>query len=297
MERRNFFKLTALASGGFILQAKAAEDAEGLSFNPNPFIEINSDGKVKLTAHVPEMGQGVKTTLPMILAEELEVKWEDVIVATKPVNDKLYGKQGAGGSNSIKRNYDNLRKLGAAAKTMLLNAAAKKWGVPVDKCTASEGTIKHSDKVLTYQELVKDASKLAVPNLKSVIVRKTKVPKDNVIEGVAIIAESTWQAQRAADALEVEWDTPNLAQHNSKRYSEIAKKTFASKEGKLAGIESSYHFPLLAHNTMEPQNCTAIYKNGSFELWAPTQNPVRGADAISKIFKVKASKVKVNQKT
>ncbi len=182
--RRDFFKLTILATGGFMLKAKTnASEKSNTSFSPNPFIEINSNGKITLTAHIPEIGQGIKTSLPMIIAEELEVDWQQIQVVSKVANEKLFGNQNAGGSQSTPKNYNRLRKLGAAAKQILINAAADKWNVPATECSASSGKITHNEKSLTYAELASDASKLKAPNPKTI---QLKDPKNFKLRGQRI---------------------------------------------------------------------------------------------------------------
>ena len=185
-DRRGFFKTTALAGGGFLLggwlpEKAVAQEAAAAAFTPNVFIRITPQGAVTLFAKTPEIGQGVKTTLPMIVAEELEVDWEKVTVEQGAV-DPRFGGQTAGGSTTIPSNYDRLRRLGAVAKTMLVTAAANNWSVPVDECAAVSGVVTHakSGRKLTYGELAEAASKLPVPDEKSV---KLKNPADFKILG------------------------------------------------------------------------------------------------------------------
>jgi len=189
MHKRDFFKLSALATGGFMLTAEA-QRANGSSkaFSPNPFITITPTGKISLTAHMPDMGQGVKTSLPMLIAEELEVDWEQVNIVTKVVNERLFGRQTAGGSQSVAVNFQRLRQLGAAAKQTLMNAAALKWGVPVPECTASAGKITHasSNKTITYGELATDASKLRAPNARNIKLKDPKIRSDGGFDQTGI---------------------------------------------------------------------------------------------------------------
>ena len=372
--RRDFFKLTILATGGFMLKAKAnASERSNTSFSPSPFIEININGKITLTAHIPEIGQGIKTSLPMIIAEELEVDWQQIQVVSKVANEKLFGNQNAGGSQSTPKNYNRLRKLGAAAKQTLINAAADKWNVPATECSASSGKIIHNEKSLTYAELASDASKLKAPNPKTIqlkdpknfkllgqripgvdnqkivtgqplfgidqiqpdmkyaaflrspsfsgevknanldkikkmpgvsdayIVKSAPAPMGGVFGGVAVIANSTWNAWKAKDALEIEWDQPDTSIHDSEKYAKLAVDIITTKKNKAPkkpqvkhSLEAIYHYPLLAHNTMEPQNCTALYKNGSFEFWAPTQAPSAAIKSLGKVFKIKPAQIKIH---
>jgi isoquinoline 1-oxidoreductase beta subunit len=115
-----------------------AAEPETKDFVPNAFIRIGRDGRVTLISKQPEIGQGIKTSLPMVIAEELEVDWKQVRIVQGDL-DPAYGPQGAGGSTSTPTNYDNFHKLGATARTMLVQAAAQTWGVPVAECRASMG--------------------------------------------------------------------------------------------------------------------------------------------------------------
>src|SRR6188508_932697 len=138
VNRRDFLKLTGLAGGGFALAfyirsggtSAAADTLAKGEFAPNAFIRITPSGAVTIVSKQPEMGQGVKTSLPMIIAEQLEVPWKGITIEQGDFDDKKYGNQGAGGSQSTPSNYDNFHLLGATARTMLVTAAAQTWGVP-----------------------------------------------------------------------------------------------------------------------------------------------------------------------
>lgn len=187
--RRDFLKLSGLTTAGLLLSidfAKASvikiSDAADGPFEPSVYLSISSDNKIMLFAKNPEIGQGVKTSFPMIIAEELEVNWKDVEVK-QGLLDNRFGAQFAGGSTGIKSNFDTLRKAGAAAKEMLIEAAARKWQISLDKCYASEGKVfrKDTHASLTYGELAADAAKLGMrenPTLKN--------PKEYKIIGQAI---------------------------------------------------------------------------------------------------------------
>jgi isoquinoline 1-oxidoreductase subunit beta len=169
--RRNFLKTIGLGTVGLVISIHVPghsqgiiSHADGSFFQPNAFLRIGSDGTISVTAKNPEIGQGIKTSLPQIIAEELEVDWK-MITVEQGLLDQRLGQQGAGGSTGIKSNFDNLRKAGAAAREMLVEAAAKRWNVSTDACKASQGfVIKTStgDK-LSYASLAEDASKLKVP--------------------------------------------------------------------------------------------------------------------------------------
>jgi isoquinoline 1-oxidoreductase beta subunit len=173
--RRNFLRTSAIASGGIIIgfnlftackpNVKPSVDVENLNFNDfNAFIKISDDGYVTIYSPNPEIGQGVKTSMPMIIAEELDVEWDKVHVAQASLDTKNYKGQIAGGSQSIRRGWDALRQTGATTKQMLINAAAAKWGVEASTCKASKGIITNDKgETLGYGDVVKEAAILEVP--------------------------------------------------------------------------------------------------------------------------------------
>ena len=143
MNRRAFLKLVGVAGGGLALAFYIGDRATALAntnsgaqgFAPNAFLRIAPDGSILIYAKNPEVGQGVKTSLPMIVAEELDADWSKVNVEMAPVNSALYGRQSAGGSRSIPTSWDQLRRAGSTARTMLVSAAAKEWGVSESECS------------------------------------------------------------------------------------------------------------------------------------------------------------------
>ncbi len=192
LDRRSFVKLAAMAGGGLILgyyarPAGAAEigkpDEEKVDgvFIPNAFIRIAPDGSVTVYSARPEIGQGIKTSLPMVVAEELGVDWKDVTVITAPVNGS-FGNQSAGGSTSTPQSYTLMRKAGATARTMLTEAAAETWGVPASECVAGGGMVRHTPtgRTLSFGALVAKASALPVPPEDTVVL---KDPRDFTLLG------------------------------------------------------------------------------------------------------------------
>ena len=175
LSRRNFLKTSVLASGGMLIgfnflqackpEAKMPVDIASLNFNDfNAFIKISDEGYVTIFSPNPEIGQGVKTSMPMIIAEELDVEWNKVNVAQGALDTKNFTRQVAGGSQSIRQGWDALRQTGATAKQMLINAAAVKWNVDASTCTASKGTITNANgDTLSYGDVVKEAAVLEVP--------------------------------------------------------------------------------------------------------------------------------------
>ena len=159
-------------------------DIEKLNFNDfNAFIKISDEGYVTIFSPNPEIGQGVKTSMPMIIAEELDVEWSKVNVVQGDLDTKNFKRQIAGGSQSIRSGWDALRQTGATTKQMLVNAAAIKWNVAANTCKASKGIITNSngDK-LGYGEVVKEAALLEVPEDV-----KLKEVKDFTIIGQEIV--------------------------------------------------------------------------------------------------------------
>ena len=173
--RRNFLKTSILASGGMLIgfnlitackpEAIMPVDIKKLNFNDfNAFIKISNEGYVTIFSPNPEIGQGVKTSMPMIIAEELDVEWNKVNVVQGALDTNNFKRQMAGGSQSIRFGWNALRETGATAKQMLINAAAAKWSVAASTCKASKGFITNTngDK-LGYGEVVKEAALLEVP--------------------------------------------------------------------------------------------------------------------------------------
>ena len=166
LDRRTFLKLTGMAGGGLLLgfqvgEARAAAGAAA-DFVPNAFLRISPKGQILIFSKGPEIGQGIKTAFPLIIAEELEVNWKDVVVVQGDL-DAAYGNQSAGGSRSTPTNYDAFLKLGATARTMLLEAAAQTWGVPAAECHAAGTAVHHaaSKRSLKYGDLVAKAPSIA----------------------------------------------------------------------------------------------------------------------------------------
>ena len=148
---------------GFYLPHKGESQKD--SFSPNAYLRITPDNKITVVVARSEMGQGVRTALPMILAEELEADWKQIEIEQAGAST-LYGDQTTGGSASIRTTWDPMRKAGASAREMLISAAALTWGVPRSSCTAESGHIKHaaSNRSLSYGELVGKASTLPIPS-------------------------------------------------------------------------------------------------------------------------------------
>jgi isoquinoline 1-oxidoreductase beta subunit len=185
--RRQFLKITSIAGGGMLIGFSFSGDAntatpEEAAFTPNSYIKIAGDGTITLMAPNPDIGQGVKTSLPMIIAEELCVDLKKLKVEAAPLSEK-YGRQSTGGSGAVRGRFEPLRKVGAIGRQILINAAAQTWNVPAEECYAEEGFIYHkpSAKKLSYGELAAKAATLPVPTDAPL-----KDPKDFRIIGTRI---------------------------------------------------------------------------------------------------------------
>src|ERR1700739_2782898 len=364
IDRRSFLRETAMAGGGLVLSLYFDPflPAQGSApLMPNAFVRITPggggtppDGVATSPAKNPEVGQGVKTMLPMLIAEELDVDWKDVKVKQADVDESKYGQQFAGGSRATPLHWDSLRRLGAAARRMLVAAAAQSWSVKEPECTTSSGRVLHATKgSLGYGELAATAASLPVPDLKTV---RLKDPKDykiigqpvpgvdnhaivaghpiygidltlpgmlwavfekcpvfggkvvsanldvikslpgvrhafiveggtnlnGLMPGVAIVADSWWQAAKARQKLEVKWDEGATSQQDSEGFARqagaLGGKTPALSlrndgdvttafKGAAYVIEATYAYPFLAHAALEPMNCTADVRGGRAEIW------------------------------
>ena len=182
--RRNFLKLASAASGGLLLgfgwseaagatevaadgtvleAAGALPPAPGVGFNS--YLSISPQGIITIFSPNPEVGQGIKTAFPIVVAEELDADWTKVVVEQAPLDTKKFERQVAGGSGSIPHSWTRLRKAGATARMMLLEAAAKRWNVPVAECTTATGFVLHtaSNRKLSYGDLATEAGQIPVP--------------------------------------------------------------------------------------------------------------------------------------
>ncbi|SDE57543.1 xanthine dehydrogenase family protein molybdopterin-binding subunit [Cellulophaga baltica] len=170
VSRRSFIKGIGLASGGLIIASGASlfnscsvETKELIAFNPNLFVQLNSDGSLILVASRSEMGQGVRTSLTSVIADEMEADWDRVRIS-QAVGDVNYGDQNTDGSKSVRLLYEEMRKIGAATKAVLIAAAAKKWEIAAEDCHAENHFIFNTqgDKI-AFGDLVEIAKTLEVP--------------------------------------------------------------------------------------------------------------------------------------
>lgn len=388
LDRRSFIRVTALAGGGMLIATRLDAVAGALAqdhagpFAPNAFIRITPDGVVTIMAKNPEVGQGVKTSMPMLVAEELSVDWKDVRLEQADLDEESYGRQSAGGSTATPTNWEPLRRAGAQGRHMLVAAAAATWGVAAGECEAVSGRVHHraSNRSLGYGELATKAAAQAPPSLDTAALKDPKTytilgkatpGTDNasivtgkpiysidftlpgmlhavfekspvfggkvasanldavkaepgvrhvfVVEGgddlggllggVAIVADTWWQAQSARKKLQVTWNEGVTATQSTAgfaaRAEELSKQApgftihrDGDPEGVLdAGgktIEAAYAYPFISHGQLEPQNCAAHYKDGAIEIWAPSQTPGRGRDMVASLLGIPPEKITVH---
>ena len=195
LSRRGFFHVTALAGGGLLIGARFSLDgargagaaaADGTANGDatlNAFIRLTPDGTATIMAQNPEIGQGVKTMLPMLIAEELDIPWSQVRVEQADFDATKYRGQMAGGSMATPMHYESMRRVGAAARAMLVAAAAKEWKTKPEKCTAEAGVVRFKNKSLSYGELATAAADVEPPNPRTV---PLKAPADFKIIGQEI---------------------------------------------------------------------------------------------------------------
>ncbi|MEN8799367.1 MAG: molybdopterin cofactor-binding domain-containing protein, partial [Flavobacteriaceae bacterium] len=325
------------------------------------------------------IGQGVKTSMPMIIAEELDVSWDNVYVKQGILDTDNYTRQVAGGSQSIRQGWDALRQTGATARQMLVNAAAAKWGVDASECTASEGIITNGKgETMGYGEVVKEAAGMEIPedvalkapkDYKIIGTDRGNVDIDNIITGkplfgldykvdgmvyacvlrppafgkkllsyddskaksmdgvieilkigekarklieeepgiggilsqsdkVVVIANTTWQAMKAKEAIEAKWEDATKLE-STEEHNEILtglldgnkfetlrsdgniKKGFAEADEIL---ERTYESPFLPHNCLEPMNFFADINDEKVHLVGPIQTPEWKANMVSKML-------------
>jgi isoquinoline 1-oxidoreductase beta subunit len=186
--RRDFLKASATAGGGLLLSFALPSFGEAAGKGEaalNVYVRIAPDNTITIVSKEPEIGQGIKTSLPMVVAEELDADWKQVRIEQALADSAIYGRQVAGGSMATPLEWDPMRRMGAAARQMLIAAAAQRWKVAPSECAAAHGQVTHkaSGRRLTYGALASAAAKMPVPDLDRV---KLKDPKDYTIIGHSV---------------------------------------------------------------------------------------------------------------
>ena len=171
MDRRNFLRISTCATGGLLISWYLPdENNEIRQTQLNPYLLIGEDNSIKIVLSKVEMGQGIWTTLPMLIAEELDCDWEKIIVEHGPPGTAIDFKQpqvfkSTGGSETTKSEFDNYRRAGATARTVLVQAAAARWKLSTKDCKTVNGFVIAGDQKLSYGQLANDAAKLPVPEV------------------------------------------------------------------------------------------------------------------------------------
>ena len=356
--RRDFIKASAAVGGGLAIgfylpgRAGVAQADTAATAMPNAWVKITPDNQITIMVARSEMGQGVATSMPMLIAEELEVDLSKCKIEFAPPAEvyinSLLGGQITGGSTSVRDAWEKLRKAGASARMMLVAAAAQEWGVDASTLKAENGVVKGAGgKSATYGQLAAKAATMEVPKdvpLKPVSAFKvvsnpkqkrldtarkvkgeptfgidTRVPgmlyaavsmspfiggkvksfDDSraksmpgvkaVVQysrGVAVVADSYWQAKKAKDLVQVEWDEgPNAGLNMQKIWAglkeasqqpgavfrESGTDTDAAISGAAKTVEATYQLPFLSHSPMEPMNTTAHVTADKAIIITPTQ--------------------------
>src|SRR2546426_433197 len=276
VSRRTFLETSAAVGGGLLLGFRLPPLAplqQNGPFVPNAFVRIDRDGRVTLIMHKVEMGQGTYTSMPMLLAEELEVDLSQVQLEHAPPDDAryaepLFGVQETGGSTSVRGNWEPLRRAGATARSLLVAAAAQTWKVDPGSCHAAEGKVAS----------VNDAKAKGIKGVQQVV---------RLDDAVAVVADHMWAAKQGLAALDIRWDEgPNAKLSTADIVQQLAAASekagvVARNEGDaskaLAGavrkVEAVYEVPFLAHATMEPVNCTVHVRPDGCDIWGGTQVP------------------------
>jgi len=380
MERRQFLKFSVAASGGLLIgfylpgvSTLGSAQPSASTFMPNAFVRIGTDERVTVIVNHSEMGQGVYTSLPMLLAEELDADWTKVGFESAPVdpryNHPAFGMQMTGGSSSVWSGLEQFRQAGGAARAMLIAAAAQQWNTDATTCRTDSGAVfDRSNRKLTYGQLVAAAATMTPPahvelkdpktfklvgkpikrldtaeklNGKAIFGIDVKLPgmltavvarapifgakvrsfDDSrarsmpgvrkivaVPSGVAVIADSFWQAKMARDALRVEWDEGAMQSFSTTQMMEEFRQRAKSQgvsvrnDGDAASalshaakkIEAVYEVPYLAHLMMEPLNCVVDLRPDSCEVWTGSQFQTVDRANAAKVAGLPAEKVRLH---
>ncbi|ERM80701.1 isoquinoline 1-oxidoreductase [Rhodonellum psychrophilum GCM71 = DSM 17998] len=235
--RREFLKISSLVTGGFVMGINfqcAGPKGEVITFAPNVYINISSDNVITLIAHRSEMGTGIRTTLPMIVADEMGAEWSKVKIAQAEGDEEKYGDQNTDGSYSIRMFYEPMRLAGGTARQMLQAAAAAKWGVDVSECSTENSQVLHSSgKKIKFGDLVADMGKMEIPKPESITLKEFSsyklIGKDVMIYDAKDM--STGKAIYGADV-----DLPNMQIAVIRRSPVVGAKVISFNDEKAMAI-------------------------------------------------------------
>ncbi|MFT7220998.1 MAG: isoquinoline 1-oxidoreductase beta subunit [Candidatus Azotimanducaceae bacterium] len=240
MNRRDFLKVSALTGGGLVMQmtipAAMAEELGTLvgSKELNIFVEIASDGQITIYSATPEMGQGIKTSLPMIIAEEMGAKWEDVVVLDAPVDTERFGLQGAGGSTSIPRNFDKMRQMGASAREMLIGAASQSMEVDRKDLEARDSQVVHvSGQSLSFGELAALAVRQPIPDPEGL---SFKDPSSYTIIGASVGGVDNLVIATGRSHFGIDVDVPGMQYASYTRCPKVGGVALSFNEAEIASM-------------------------------------------------------------
>ncbi|MEM8766885.1 MAG: molybdopterin cofactor-binding domain-containing protein, partial [Pseudomonadota bacterium] len=248
MNRRNLLKVSALAGGGLMLQMTLPKEAVAAEHNTlirnrelNVYVQIAPDGEITIYSAIPEMGQGIKTTLPMIIAEEMGARWEDVTVITAPLDQQTFGMQGAGGSTSVPRNIGTMRRMGASAREMLIGAAALLMEVDREELEARDSQVVHSSgQARTFGQLAALAAEQPVPDPEML---SFKDPRSYTIIGTSVGGVDNLVIATGRTEFGIDVDVPGMKYASYQRCPTIGgrARTFNEREIRaLPGVTDAF---------------------------------------------------------
>ncbi len=283
VSRREFLKTSTVGSAALVIGFCLPWDAGAQQAPPPPqpvgpfdaWVRVQADGTVSLVLAKSEMGQGVMTSLPMILAEELEVDWASVRVEQARTDPRIYRSLGTGGSSSVRTSWEPLRRAGAAAREMLITAAAQAWSVPREECAAEKGAVIHrpSNRRAAYGELVEAASKLPIPDLATVPLKK---PEQFRIVGQNVPRTDTPAKVDGSARFGLDVRVPGML------YAVIARcPTFGGKPKKFDAAKAKA-VPGVRHVAEIPAVGTGVFTAGGVAVVADnTWAAIKGRDALA----------------
>ncbi|MFT6752426.1 MAG: isoquinoline 1-oxidoreductase beta subunit [Candidatus Azotimanducaceae bacterium] len=239
INRRGFLKVSAVASGGMMLQmslSSLAADPGTLvgSKELNVYVEIASDGQITIYAATPEMGQGIMTSLPMIIAEEMGAKWEDVVVLKAPLDSAKFGMQGAGGSTSIPLNFNTMRRMGASAREMLISAASVSMEVKRQELEARDSQVIHSSgESLSFGQLAALAVLQPVPDPETL---SFKDPRSYTIIGSSVGGVGNLIIATGQSEFGIDVDVPDMKYASYTRCPRVGGKVLSFNLAEIKGL-------------------------------------------------------------